>query len=64
MQSDQVLQYMQFKHYILDTLYSQIWALFLPGFQQSETQTSLLNYRDQLENWNFACSKFKYSTFQ
>ena len=39
-----------------------IWAC-LPGFQQSETQTSLLSYRDLLENWNFTCSKFRY-TFQ
>ena len=34
------------------------------GFLQSETQTSLLSYRDLLENWNFACSKFRYDTFQ
>ena len=36
----------------------------LRGFQQSETYTRLLRYRDQLENWNFACSKFIYDTFQ
>ena len=30
----------------------------LRGFRQSETQTSLLSYRDKLENWNFAGSKF------
>ena len=34
------------------------------GFRQSEIQTSLLSYRDQLENWNFTCSKFMYDTFQ
>ena len=36
----------------------------LRGFRQSEIQTSLLSYRDQLENGNFACSKFRYDTFQ
>ena len=30
----------------------------LQGFQQSETQTSLLSYRDHVENWNFTCSNF------
>ena len=34
------------------------------GFRQSEFQTSLLSYRDQLENLNFARSKFRYDTFQ
>ena len=28
-----------------------------PGFPQSETQASLRNYKDYLENCNFACSK-------
>ena len=32
----------------------------LQGFWQSEIQTSLLSYRDKLENWHFACSKFRY----
>ena len=36
----------------------------LRGFRQSEIQTSLLSYRDYLENWNFTCSKFTYETFQ
>ena len=27
------------------------------------TQISLLIYRDQLEHWKFACSKFRYDTF-
>ena len=36
----------------------------LQGFQQSETQTSLLSYRDYLENWNDICGKFKNDTFQ
>ena len=36
----------------------------LRGIWQSETQTSLPSYRDQLEYWNFACSKFRYNTFQ
>ena len=36
----------------------------LRGFWQSEIQTSLLSYRDKLENWIFACSKFRYHTFQ
>ena len=34
------------------------------GFRQSETQTSLLSYRNLLENWNFACYKFRYDIFQ
>ena len=29
------------------------------GFRQSETQTSLLGYRNLQENWNFTCSKFR-----
>ena len=33
-------------------------------FRQRETQTSLLRYRDKLENWNFACSKFRSATLQ
>ena len=36
----------------------------LRGFRQSKTQTSLLSYRDWLENWNFPCYKFRYDTFQ
>ena len=36
----------------------------LQGFWQSEFQTSLLSYRDYLENWNFTCSKFTYDIFQ
>ena len=35
----------------------------LRGFRQIEIQTSLLSYRDYL-NWNFACSKSRYDTFQ
>ena len=31
-------------------------------FWQNEIQTSLLSYRDQLENWNFVCSKSRYDT--
>ena len=31
----------------------------LRGFRQNEFQTSLLSYRDQLKNWNFACSKYR-----
>ena len=34
------------------------------GFRQSGIQTSLLSYRDLLENRNFACSKIWYDTFQ
>ena len=34
------------------------------GFRQIETQTSLLSYRDQLEDQSFACRKFRYDTFQ
>ena len=36
----------------------------LRGFRQSEFQTSLLNYRDYLGNWNFTFSKLTYDTFQ
>ena len=36
----------------------------LRGFRKSETQISLLNHRDQLENSNFNCNKFRYDTFQ
>ena len=32
--------------------------------RQSEFQTSLLSYRDLLENLNFICSKFTYDIFQ
>ena len=34
----------------------------LLGFRQNDIQTSLLSYRDQLENWNFAGSKSRYNT--
>ena len=34
------------------------------GFRQKEFQTSLLSYRDYLENRNFACSEFRYESFQ
>ena len=34
------------------------------GVRQNEIQTSLLSYRDWLENGNFACSKSRYDTFQ
>ena len=33
------------------------------GFRHNKTQTSLLSYRDQLENSNLNCSKFRYDTF-
>ena len=36
----------------------------LQGVHQSEFQTSLLSYRDYLENWNFTCSKFILDTIQ
>ena len=36
----------------------------LRGFRQSEIQTNLLLFRDQLENCNFARSKCRYDTFQ
>ena len=31
-------------------------------FRENEIRTSLLSYRDKLENCNFACSKFRYDT--
>ena len=34
------------------------------GIRQSETQTSLLSHRDQLEDQNFTCSKLRYDLFQ
>ena len=34
------------------------------AFCQSEIQTSLLSYRDNLENLNFTSSKFTYKIFQ
>ena len=36
----------------------------LQGFRQSETQTSLLSYRDSQENRNFGRSKSRYDTFK
>ena len=36
----------------------------LRGFRQSEIQTSLLSYRDNLENYNFTSSKLTYEIFQ
>ena len=36
----------------------------IQGFQLGNTQTSQLSYRDKLENWNFACIKYTYDTFQ
>ena len=36
----------------------------LRGFLQSETQASLLSYRDYLENCKYTCSKFRYHTIQ
>ena len=36
----------------------------LRDFQQSQVQTSLLSYRDYLENRNFARKKSRYDTFQ
>ena len=32
--------------------------------EKSEIQASLLSYRDQLENWKFACSKSTYDSFE
>ena len=40
------------------------WENMSSGFPQSEISTSLLSYRDLLENWNFALSKSRYDTFQ
>ena len=34
------------------------------GVPQSQTQISLLSYKDKLENWNIPCSQFRYDTFQ
>ena len=34
------------------------------GFRQSEFQTSLLSFRDYLENWIFARSTSRYDSFQ
>ena len=34
------------------------------GIPSSEIQTSLLSYRDNLENWNFTSAKFTYEIFQ
>ena len=39
-------------------------TICLLGFRQSETQTSLLSYRDWLKYYNFACNKAGYYTFQ
>ena len=36
----------------------------LQGFWQSEITTSLLSYRDYLENWNFVHNKLRHDTFQ
>ena len=36
----------------------------LLSFQQTETQTSFLCYRDSLENSKFKFRKFRYDTFQ
>ena len=36
----------------------------LRGVRQSQFQTSLLSYRDYLENLHFACSWSRYGTFQ
>ena len=36
----------------------------LRGFRQSEFLTSLLGYSEMLENGKFACSSFRYDTFQ
>ena len=36
----------------------------LRDFRRSEFQTSLLSYRDYLENWNITCSKFIYDTLK
>ena len=36
----------------------------LRGFRQSEYLTSLLGYSEMLENGKFACSSFRYDTFQ
>ena len=38
-----------------------------PVFQVSpknEAQTSLLSYKDKIDNWNFACYKSRYDTLQ
>ena len=37
-------------------------SVFADSSWQSWIQTSLLSCRDWLENWNFACSKFRYDT--
>ena len=51
--------------FFLDIFFEALYGLNGPRrektclwvFQQSEFQTSLLSYRDKLENWNFARSK-------
>ena len=35
----------------------------LQGFRPCKAQTNLLNLKDKLERWNFACSKFINYTF-
>ena len=53
------------RHFIGKSIYGpKCDKTCLWGFRQSETQTSLLSYRDKLENQNFTCSKYRYDTFQ
>ena len=56
-----------FATYLMSLLWC-MWAvmqesLYL-GFPTKQTQSSLLSYRDWLENLNFACSKIRYYTVQ
>ena len=52
--------------YFLDPSYGpQREKTCLRAFSHREVHTSLLNYRDYQENWNFTCdSKFRYNYFQ
>ena len=52
-----------FKEFYIQVLFKPVRTLpghkktCLPGFWQSDTQTSLISYRYSLEYWNFAWSK-------
>ena len=44
--------------------WASTWEPYLMDFRNGHTQTSLLDNRGYLENWNFASSNYGYDTFQ
>ena len=63
-QSDLGLLVLFLQQIFIESSGPQCHKTCLGGSWQSLTQSGLLSYRNKLENWNFAWSKFRYDTFQ